>query len=265
MKKTTQEIEKTIKDVDFIIEVIDARAIFSSSNKDLQPILQKKPSFQLALKSDLTTFDKKKVDFNSQILYASIYKQSDKNLIISKIKQICSQIIEKKTRQGYKEIKLYGIVIGLPNIGKSSLINYLSSKTKAIAENKPGVTKKLTWIKVEKDLFLLDTPGVFIKNIDNNQSGYKLVLINCIKQNVVNIDLVLEYAYQYLGKYFLNDMKRNFDYSKNDSFQDFIKRICIRYNFIISNNELDYEKGKNFFLNYLNSKKMFKVNYDVDL
>ncbi|MDE5841560.1 MAG: 50S ribosome-binding GTPase, partial [Malacoplasma sp.] len=188
MKKTVDVISEKKKNIDFVLEVIDSRLPYSSSNNELIGIFNNKPIVKIALKNDL--IDEKNKDKN--LFYASIKNQKDKKRIISYIDLNLENKKNLLLKKGLKNPVFIGIVVGLPNIGKSSLINFLFNKKILNVENRPGVTRKSENIKISDSLYLIDTPGVFFKNVKTYEIGLNLALINCVNRNLVDKrDLVI--------------------------------------------------------------------------
>lgn len=195
MKRTLDVLEDKKKNIDFVIEVVDARLPYGSSNFELLSIFNNKPIIKIALKSDLI----KKDHYKNGFFYASIKTPKDKKKIINYIDLSLKEKKEKLIKKGLKNPTFVGMVVGLPNIGKSSLIKYLSNKKFVNVENRPGVTRKTENIKISDSLFLIDSPGVFLKNVTNYELGLSLALINCVKRDVVDKkDLILFLINQFI-------------------------------------------------------------------
>ncbi|MDE5767736.1 MAG: ribosome biogenesis GTPase YlqF [Malacoplasma sp.] len=188
MKKTVDVISEKKKNIDFVLEIVDSRLPNSSSNSELISIFSNKPIIKIALKSDL--IDEKNKDKN--LFYASIKNSKDKNRIVNYINSCLEPKKQSFLKKGLKNPIFVGMVVGLPNIGKSSLINFLFNKKVLNVENRPGVTRKSENIKISDSLYLIDTPGVFFKNVKTYEIGLNLALINCVNRNLVNKkDLVI--------------------------------------------------------------------------
>jgi ribosome biogenesis GTPase A len=188
MAKSLRDIQ-SIKNLDIVIEVVDARCINLSSNLELSKTFHK-PKLTIALKSDLA--DIVVVNSRDDLLIGSIKNRHFKQKIIGKLDAIFSKKKQELKQRGLINPQFYGIVVGLPNVGKSSLINFLATKTKLIVANKPGVTRTKQLIKINNSYFLYDTPGILFKKITNDIDGYKLALVGVIRREVLPLTEIVE-------------------------------------------------------------------------
>jgi ribosome biogenesis GTPase A len=185
MARTVRDIQE-IKLVDLVIELVDARAIKSSSNNELVKQIQK-PRITIAVKGDLAD-----VKQGNDILICSLKDSGTKKKLIEKLYSNFKDKITKYKAKGLLVPQFYILIVGMPNIGKSSLINYLSKGSKLIVENRPGVTKRKQLIKINENFLLYDTPGVMVKKIDDDEDGYRLGLINAISKKVIPMEDTME-------------------------------------------------------------------------
>lgn len=258
MNKSINIIASKINDIDFYIEVLDARATKFSSNNELNEIFYNKPKITIALKKDLTDVSYT----NRDILYGSIKDKKFKQLIINEIKSKCSMLIESRKKKGYVNVQLCGIVVGLPNIGKSSLINFLASKNQLIVQNKPGVTKKISYIKLLENIVLFDTPGIFFKKIDEFDVGAILTLIKSVNFEIVNKYKVLEFGYQFMMNNYKNEMFDYFGFNKNLSFNNYLDYLCESKKFKVKNNENDLDRCFDYLYHEFSNSKVCLINFD---
>lgn len=259
MKKATDEIKKSLLKVDFIIHVVDARCYKTSDNPELIQYVNSKPIIKIALKQDLSLLKNQDVDF----LIGSIKDKNFKQKVINELYKCFEVKIEKLKQKGLVEPKFIGMVIGLPNIGKSSLINFLAPKKTLKVENRPGVTKTQSTRQINNNFFLIDTPGVFLKNITNERDGYVLVLINCIKKEVVELTEVLKFAYDFYLRNHKQELFKKYNLENELDFFGFVDFICHQYKFFSSKNELDYNRAFDLLFLDFSNNKITKINYDI--
>lgn len=203
MFKAKKEIEEKLKAVDAVVEVVDARVPLSSHNEMLEKITRNKPKLVLFSKVDLVKSSElsKYEQYYQQKGYvtvrSNILNNTFRDKIISAIEEVCVDIRTKYQKKGINR-SLRILVMGMPNVGKSSLINLLASKKKTEVGNKPGVTKQQQVIKISENIELLDTPGILIPKIERLEMGYNLVLNSLIKDEVVEMEDIGHYLLQFL-------------------------------------------------------------------
>ena len=191
MAKALREINDRIKVVDIVIEICDARAPLSSINPELFNIIKNKPRIMILSKKDLAdeNITKSWLKYFEEKGYIALAMNLNKdNLdVIFNISKVClKEKIEKVKRRGLKPQPIRALVVGIPNVGKSTFINKLSKRKAANVGNMPGVTKAQQWIKIKNDFELLDTPGVLWPKFENQEIGTKLALIGTIKQDILD-------------------------------------------------------------------------------
>lgn len=203
MAKAFKDLENSIKLVELVIEVRDARMPFASSNKALEDLCKNKNRLIILNKADLLdkeSLHKLESIFNdSNILLLDSKKVSSRNIIISKIKELSKPKIDKNIKRGIKNTEIRVMIVGIPNVGKSTIINTVSSKKSVKVENKPGVTRSLQWVSIDKSIKLLDTPGVFSPKFNNNEEAMVLSILGSINDDVINIEECAEYACKYIN------------------------------------------------------------------
>lgn len=218
MSKTRRQIEEDLKLVDIVIELLDARIPISSQNPELRRILKNKTVIKVLNKSDLADNNetkKWKEYFGKQGIQAVIVNSNSGQGIdetIRKIEEVMKEKMEKIFEKGRTGRKIRAMIVGIPNVGKSSFINRIAKKNSAEVGNKPGVTKSKQWIRINDKVELLDTPGVLWPKFENEEVALNLSFTGTIKDDIL---AQTEIAYQLL-KYLLNN---------------YIDRVCERYNF----------------------------------
>lgn len=191
MAKALREISERIKVVDIVIEICDARAPLSSINPELFNIIKNKPRIMILSKKDLAdeNITKSWLKYFEEKGYIALAMNLNKDNLdtIFNISKVClKEKIEKDKRRGLKPQPIRALVVGIPNVGKSTFINKLSKRKAANVGNMPGVTKAQQWIKIKNDFELLDTPGVLWPKFENQEIGTKLALIGTIKQDILD-------------------------------------------------------------------------------
>lgn len=267
MAKAKREVQENLKLVDIVFELIDARIPVSSRNPMINDILKNKPRLVLMTKSDMAdpTQNQKWEDYfkknNQNVLRIDSVSGFNIKKIVNSAKEILKEKIEKDLSRGMKPRALRCMIVGIPNVGKSTLINKLVNKKATITGDKPGVTKAQQWVRINKDLDLLDTPGVLWPKFEDKAIGYKLALTGAVKDEVyTKEDIVL---------YFLDYLKENYPtvlsekYGINDTFDnvEILDKICIHKG-LLTNKEIDYERTYLAILNDFRSLRLGKLTLD---
>ena len=242
MAKTVSCIKQQINKIDLVIQIIDARCVNISSNSDLIKICKNKPIINIALKSDLADL-KNKAD---NVYYLDIMQKDFVNNVDKIIENKLANQIAKLKSKGLINPNFYCMVVGLPNVGKSSFINAFAKKNKVIVQNRPGITKNIN----------------LVKNIERMEDGYILGLIGSINKKVLPIEDVVKFAFEFYIKYYPNELKKYFGINNKLDFQEFIDFIVNKYKFIGKNNSKDYVKAYDFIFNTFINSKICKVNYE---
>ncbi len=206
MAKAMREMEEKLKIVDIVLELIDARIPLSSQNPSInQTLIQKnKPRLVILNKIDMadSQVNKEWLKYFEVQGIKCLLVDSNKGINTNKITNICKEVLKEKLERerlkGLKPRSIRTMVIGIPNVGKSTLINKLVGRNTAITGNKPGVTKAQQWIRINKDLDLLDTPGVLWPKFDDIKVGYNLAITGAIKDDILHRDDMILYFLDFL-------------------------------------------------------------------
>ncbi|MGP4106964.1 ribosome biogenesis GTPase YlqF [Virgibacillus sp. L01] len=216
MAKARREVEEKLKLVDFVMELVDARAPLSSQNPMLQQVLQNKPKMVVLMKKDLA--DSRETDrwishFKDQNIHAvaiNVNDKADLKRVIQLGKELGQAKMEKLRKKGIQPRPARAMIIGIPNVGKSSLINRLANKKIAKTGDKPGVTKKQLWIKVKKDFELLDTPGILWPKFEDELVGYRLAAIGTIKDQLLSLQDIVAFVIKYMQEHYPKQLKERY-------------------------------------------------------
>ena len=204
MNKALNEVENKVKLVDVIIELLDARAPISSINENLEKLIQNKKKIIVLTKIDLADPEatktwveelKKKYDI---ILTLDLKNNSAESILSKAVISLGKDKWTKEMAKGMKPQPIRTMIIGIPNVGKSSLINRLAKRKAAGVQNKPGYTRGEQWIKVNKDFLLLDTPGILPMSYENQKKAANLALIGAIREDILPNEQLGEQLLAYL-------------------------------------------------------------------
>lgn len=192
MQKAKREIKEKLSLIDIVYEVVDSRMPISSKMKDIDDLIRNIPRVLIMSKYDICDKEEtnKFITYYESLGYivipTSLNDKKDITNILNKSKALMTKINEDRKKKGLKPRAIRALVIGAPNVGKSTLINKLVGKKKAPTGDRPGVTKALGWIRINNDLELLDTPGILWPKLESNIEGYHLAGLSSIKEEIVN-------------------------------------------------------------------------------
>ncbi|ASN05744.1 ribosome biogenesis GTPase YlqF [Virgibacillus necropolis] len=208
MAKARRQVEEKLKLVDFVMELVDARAPFSSQNPMLQQVLQSKPKMIILMKKDLA--DKRETDKwiayfqekNSTAIAINVNDKSDIQKVIHHAKALGQEKMDKLMKKGIRPRASRAMIVGIPNVGKSTLINRLANKKAAKTGDRPGITKQQLWIKVKKDFELLDTPGILWPKFEDELVGLRLAALGTIKDQLLSLQDITVFVIKYFQEYY---------------------------------------------------------------
>lgn len=216
MSKARRQVQENIKYVDFVTVLVDARLPFSSQNPMLTKIVGDKPKLMILNKVDLADKSRTKewcTFFESQgikTLSINSKEQSTVKKVTIAAKELMANKLIKQKERGIQTETLRTMIIGIPNAGKSTLMNRLAGKKIAVVGNKPGVTKGQQWLKTNKDLEILDTPGILWPKFEDQLIGMKLALTGAIKDQLLPMDEVTIFGLNYFKKHYPERLKKRF-------------------------------------------------------
>lgn len=277
--KAKNEIKKELKNVDIIIELLDARAPISTKTNFANEILHDKKYLLILNKPDLSDEYKNEyfLKYYRDKGYFTILLQSNKNDISKIVKKnieiLCKDLIEKQQNKGIKDYILKAMILGYPNVGKSTFINSYKKQKSQETKNMPGVTKKNQWVKITENIYLLDTPGITETKFKNDTIGKNLILINSINENLVSkqdicydfiLFLIDNYKDCLYSRYKLNDDNINQlkQLEENKDIALIIYDAIAKNIGAIKNNQTDYEKTANIIINDFRTGKLGKITLD---
>ena len=247
MAKTKREIKEKIDLIDVILEVVDARIPYTSKNRELDSIVGNKPRVIVMTKSDLCDmgeslkWKKYYEDNNYRVIMVDLINNKNVNEIFSVCNEYAMDMNDKRKLKGMKDRKLRVLIVGIPNVGKSTLINRLVGKKVTNVGNKPGITKSLEWIRVNDKVELLDTPGILWPKLDGINTGLNLASMTAIKEEILNKEEVAIYIINTMFKYYSDNIKARYDISYDEDIVNVLDNIGKRIG-AFRNNETDYDR-----------------------
>ena len=268
MAKTKRLISENIDLIDVVYEVIDARIPYSSKVIDLDNYIKNKPRVLIITKYDLCD----KIETNKWIKYYEqkgykvfpIDLEHSTNLksLISMTNDLLQNLNAKNKNKGLLKRKTRVLVVGIPNAGKSTLINRLVSKKVANVGNKPGVTKNLNWIRINNDLELLDTPGILWPKIDTGNIAYNLATFTAIKEEVLPIDDVVSYILKSLHQYYPNILKERYGVDDVEDIESALEIIGKKRGCLVKGGIVDYDKVYSVIINDIKLGNIKGITFD---
>ena len=268
MAKTKRLIKENLNLIDIVYEVIDARMPYSSKIIDIDDIIKNKSRILIMTKSDLCDLEKtnKWVKYYENkgynVLLVDLEHNKNVNKIITLTNEIMKEKFDKDEQKGLLKRKIRVLIIGIPNVGKSTLINRLVSKKVTNTGNKPGVTKNLNWIRVNDKIELLDTPGILWPKLDE-KNALNLASLTAIKEEVLPIYNVVEYILRKLEKEYPNILKERYKIDNID--EDIIETLEIigkKYGCIVKGGVVDYDKVITLIINDIKTGIIKNITFD---
>ncbi len=268
MAKTKREIEEKLNLIDIVYEVIDARMPISSKIADIDDLIKNKPRVLVVSKYDLcdkAETDKildnyKKIGYN--IVPVDLMR-GNVNSLIDITKKLMVDINKTRELKGLKPRAARVLIVGVPNVGKSTLINRLVGKKAAGVGNTPGFTKSLTWIRVNKDIELLDSPGILWPKIENQENAHVLAALSSIKEDILNLDQIACFILRKLYSLYPEKLEDRYGITELD--EDYIEAyemIAKKRGAISKGGVVDYEKVSNIIIRDLKNGYLGNITFD---
>ena len=268
MTKAKRQMQEDIKLIDLVIELVDARIPMSSRNPDIDELGKNKARLILLNKSDLADKDASEawMEFFKEKGYFAV-KVDARNkgcmkAISAVIAEACKEKTERDRKRGIKNRPVRAMVVGIPNVGKSTFINTFAGRACAKTGNKPGVTKGKQWIRLNKSVELLDTPGILWPKFEDQEVGMRLAYIGSIKDDILNIEELALGLIGYLQEFYPAALKERYSVEEGQKPLDILTAVAKARGCLKKGEELDYEKASRLLLEEFRSGKLGKVTLE---
>lgn len=282
MAKTKRQIIEDVKLVDIVIELLDARIPISSQNPDIAGIIKNKKKIIVLNKCDLADEKQNKKwveNFKTKNIPAVLTDSNSGKGIeecVRKIEKIMEEELKNQAKKGRIGRKIKAMVLGIPNVGKSSFINRISKKTSAGVGNKPGVTKQKQWIRINEKIELLDTPGVLWPKFENEEVALHLAFTGTIKEDILQRTeiayylvkfLIENYPKQLCERYklteeYINEKLENQERPENENIYEIFLEIGKKRGCMVSGGNIDEEKTARIILDEFKNGKIGKITLE---
>lgn len=231
MARARREVQENLKFVECVIEVVDARLPLSSRNPMLDNIIGDKPRLLVLNKSDLADKTSAWIKVLPHALAINSKDQKTTKYVITAVKDLLAEKIAKNTTRGIKNTTLRVMIVGIPNSGKSTLLNTLAGKKSARTGNTPGVTRAQQWIRSNKEIEILDTPGILWPKFEDPEVGLKLALTGAIKDDIYPIDDVTIFGLEFFSKNYPERLKALYGQVPEESIPNYIEQLTAKFGY----------------------------------
>jgi ribosome biogenesis GTPase A len=274
MAKTKRMMRECLSEVDLIIELLDARIPYSSKNPEIDTLINNKPKITVLTKSTLA-------DPNLTHRWVEYYKAKGERVVVidsnqgigidalaDEVRDLMAEKLERYHLKGMNGRKLKAMIVGIPNVGKSSLINKISGNKKAKVENRPGVTLNKQWVGTDIGIMLLDMPGVLWPKFEDAKVGENLAITGAIKDDILDVESIAmalcgrlreQYPAELCARYKISALP---SYDEADNY-DLLTLIGKKRGFCISGGEIDTERTANMLLDEFRAGKIGRISLDI--
>ncbi|MEG2245164.1 MAG: ribosome biogenesis GTPase YlqF [Erysipelotrichaceae bacterium] len=268
MTKAKREMQEKLKLVDMVIELRDARIPVASTNPLLAELTMSKPRLIILSKRDKANNEITKAWIKTlesefiKVIALDLLKDNIQPIIMEEARHLMKNMIERQIKRGIKPRAIRSMVVGIPNVGKSTFINRMAKRKALEAADRPGVTKNLRWVKVGSDLELLDTPGVLWPKFDDPTIALHLAITGAIRDSILPLEEVAYGAMKILLRDYPNLIKERF---KVDLVEDPYQMICMigeKRGFKLKDNEIDEKRTIEMFLREIRSEKIGAISWE---
>ncbi|GKW44890.1 MULTISPECIES: ribosome biogenesis GTPase YlqF [unclassified Planococcus (in: firmicutes)] len=269
MAKARREVTEKLKLVDIIFELVDARLPLSSRNPMIDQVIQQKPRLIILNKMDMADDVETKKwiryfeDQGTRAVAINSLEGKGLQLVTKASKEILAEKWDRMIAKGIKPRAIRAMIVGIPNVGKSTLINRLSKKSLAKTGNMPGVTKAQQWIKVGKEIELLDTPGILWPKFEDPEIGFKLAVTGAIKDSVIQMQELAIYSLNFLEQRYPERLLERYGIEQVDEeIVDTFDKIGKKRRCLTNDGEVDYEMTAEIIVRDIRNQHLGKITFD---
>lgn len=269
MAKTRREIKEKLALIDVVYEVVDSRMPISSRIIDIDEIIKNKPRVIIMTKYDMCDTEEtdKIINFYKKeghsVVCVDLIKGRNINNILVETAKISDKLNEERRKKGLKPRNIRALVMGAPNVGKSTLINRLVGKKATATGDKPGITKHLGWIKIGKNIELLDSPGMLWPKMENQIHALNLAAFSSIKEEIIDLESLSIYILNTIEKLYPDALEERYGFKKLDEdITDSLNKIGEKRKTYLKGGEIDYDKVYKIIVNDLREGFLGCVTFD---
>lgn len=271
MARARRVLAENLPMVDVVVELCDARIPYSSRNPEITKILGNKPSVLVCNKADLA--DPAQTEFwkeyykqqNTKVLFTDCRKGDGVKRVVDGIMQVMQEKIRREEAKGRKNPHIRAMIVGIPNVGKSSFINRVAGRAAAVTGDKPGVTRNKQWLKMNSDIYLLDTPGLLWPKIEDQRCAYRLACTGAIKDDILDNMDIAAFLLTFLRDNYKSALEERFKITETDDLSGAMllelcgkKRGCL-----IKGGKVDLSRAAAIILDEFRAGKMGRVSLDT--
>ena len=268
MTSARRKIEQDIKLCDVIIELLDARIPMSSKNPDIDNLIGNRKRLIILNKADLAdgcitdawTRYYEKAGIRVITMDSRVRKQALK--VNDVVREVCKEKIERDRARGIHNRPIKAMIVGIPNVGKSTFINSFVGKATAKTGNKPGVTKGNQWIRLSKDINLLDTPGILWPKFEDKNVGMRLAYIGSINDNILQLTELSENLITYLKDNYCNKLQGRYMIDEAHNAGEILNDIAVNKKLVLKGGEPDIERAASLLLDDLRSGRLGRISLE---
>ncbi len=270
MAKTRRLIEENLKMIDVVVEILDARIPFSGRNPNFDDIIKNKPRLLVLNKSDLA--DKSRTDIwikwyadnGLRVIPISCATGAGLNTVLNEARKLVQDKIDREKEKG-RNRTLRLMMVGIPNVGKSSLINRLIGKASTKTGDRPGVTRGKQWLRIKGDAELLDTPGILPPKFEDQEVAKRLAYTGAIKDEIMNTELLAYSLCDYLRDNYSDEVCSRYKLDTIDGLEGYevLEKIGKKRGFVVSGGEIDMERAANMVLDELRGAKIGHITLEI--